>query len=293
MPASPSLGFLRRAAAPLGALVATLVAACSPLALVNGLVPSDTYHREQDLAYGANERQRLDVYAPVSPTDAAPVIVFFYGGSWRTGRRADYRFVGEALASRGFVAVIADYRLYPEVRFPDFVADSARAVRWTRDNIARLGGDPERIFLMGHSAGGYNAAMLAFNPVYLRAAGFDDRAIKGFIGLAGPYDFLPLTSVLLRSVFGYPETSPTTQPINFVVAGGPPALLVVAAHDRIVDPGNSARLAARIRAAGGTVREVSYDQLDHRTVIGALAAPLRGLAPVLDDVAAFVAAPTR
>ncbi len=102
-----------------------------------------------------------------------------------------------------------------------------------------------------------------------------------------------LTSVLLRSVFGYPETSPTTQPINFVVAGGPRALLVVAAHDRIVDPGNSARLAARIRAAGGTVREVSYDQLDHRTVIGALAAPLRGLAPVLDDVAAFVAAPTR
>jgi acetyl esterase/lipase len=134
--------------------------------------------------------------------------------------------------------------------------------------------------------------MLAFNPSYLRAAGLDGRAIKGFIGLAGPYDFLPLTSGLLRNVFGYPDTSPATQPINFVAAGSPPALLVVAAQDRIVDPGNSARLAARTRAAGGTVREVSYEQLDHRTVIGALAAPLRGLAPVLDDVAGFVAAPT-
>lgn len=276
--------------APAAALAAAL-ASCTPVAFVNELVPTDTYRRERDLAYGANERQRLDVYTPAHAAAPVPVVVFFYGGSWRTGRRADYLFAGEALASRGFVAVVADYRLYPEVRFPEFVHDSAQAVRWTRDNIARHGGDPDRIYLMGHSAGAYNAAMLAYDPRYLRDAGLDRSVVRGFVGLAGPYDFLPLTSVLLRAVFGYPDTSPATQPINFVAAGGPPALLIVAAGDRVVDPGNSARFAQRIRANGGAVREVAYDGLDHRTVVGALAAPLRGLAPVLDDVAGFVAQP--
>lgn len=275
--------------AVLAALAATV--ACSPVKLVNELVPTDTYRSERDIAYGAHERQRLDVYAPVRAAGPAPVVVFFYGGSWRTGSRGDYLFVGEALASRGFVAVLADYRLYPEVRFPDFVADSALAVRWARDNATRFGGDPERIVLMGHSAGAYNAAMLAFDASYLCDSGLDRSAIKGFIGLAGPYDFLPVTSRLMREVFGYPDTSPATQPINFVAGGGPPVLLIVATRDGVVDPGNSARLAQRIRAVGGSVREVSYEQLDHRTVVGALAAPLRGLAPVLDDVAEFVAHP--
>jgi acetyl esterase/lipase len=269
--------------------LAAALASCTPVALVNGLVPTDTFRHERDIAYGAYDRQRLDVYAPVKVTAPAPVVVFFYGGAWRTGRRADYLFAGEAFASRGLVAVIADYRLYPEVRFPDFVVDSAQAVRWTRENIARFGGDPERLFLVGHSAGAYNAAMLAFDPRYLRGVGLEPSAVRGFIGLAGPYDFLPITSRLLRDVFGYPDTSPATQPINFVAAGGPPALLIVASRDRVVDPGNSARLAHRIRDVGGAVREVAYDQLDHRTLVGALAAPLRGLAPVLDDVAGFVA----
>jgi len=272
------------------ALAAALVS-CAPVKLVNDLVPTDTFRQERDIPYGANERQRLDVYSPVNAAGPAPVVVFFYGGSWRSGSRTDYLFAGEALASRGFVAVIADYRLYPEVQFPDFVVDSAHAVRWTRDNVARFGGDPQRIFLMGHSAGAYNAAMLAFDASYLRDAGFDRSAVKGFIGLAGPYDFLPVTSQLMRGVFGYPDTSPATQPVNFVAAGGPPVLLIVAARDSVVDPGNSARLAQRIRRAGGSVREVTYDQLDHRTVVGALASPLRGLAPVLDDVAGFVAQP--
>ncbi len=271
--------------------LAALLAACSPVGLVNELVPTDTYRLERDLPYGAHERQRLDVYAPTAAAGPAPVVVFLYGGAWRTGSRGDYLFVGEALASRGFVAVVADYRLYPEVRFPDFLADSALAVRWARDNAARFGGDPERLFLMGHSAGAYNAAMLAFDGRYLGASGLDRAAVKGFIGLAGPYDFLPLTSRTLREVFGYPDTSPATQPITFVAPGGPPVLLIVAARDGVVDPGNSARLARRIRVAGGSVREVSYEQLDHRTLVGALAAPLRGLAPVLDEVAGFVARP--
>ena len=150
-----------------------LLAGCSPLSILNATLPSDTYRATPDIAYGVNARQRLDVYRPAKAPRAAPVVVFFYGGNWNRGQRGDYLFVGEALASKGFVAVVPDYRLYPEVRYPDFLDDSAQAVQWTMKHIAQSGGDPEQIFVMGHSAGAYNAAMLALNSAYLRAAGAD------------------------------------------------------------------------------------------------------------------------
>ena len=271
------------------------VAACAPLALINGLVPGDTYRAERGIAYGPLERQRLDLYLPAaSATDpaGAPVIVFFYGGNWNSGARGDYLFAGEAFASQGFVTVLADYRLYPEVKFPDFLNDSARAFAWVEKNIARFGGDPRRIVLAGHSAGAYNAAMLAFNPAYLRAAGADPASVKAFVGLAGPYDFMPLTGAITKAVFGFPDTPAATQPINFIPAADgtrpPPVLLLTAPDDTTVKPGNSERLAIKLRAAGGQVQEISYPGLDHRRIVGALAAPLRGLAPVLADVTAFV-----
>jgi acetyl esterase/lipase len=267
---------------------AALAAGCSPLRLINELVPDDTYRRTSDLAYGPHPRQRLDVYQPTRGARPAPVVVFFYGGSWRAGARGDYLFVGEALASRGCIAVIADYRLYPEIRFPSFVDDSARAVGWTQAQALALGGDPARVYVMGHSAGAYNAAMVAFDPSYLATAGAPAQRIAGFVGLAGPYDFLPLESRLLREIFGWPDTPPETQPIRFVTRAAPPALLITAERDGSVNPGNSVRLAARLREAGRPVQERVYGQLDHRTVVGALAAPLRDLAPVLDDVAGFI-----
>lgn len=273
-----------------------LVVACTPLALINGLVPADTYAATRDLAYGENPRQRLDVYVPARPAPAgaraAPVIVFFYGGGWTSGARTDYLFAGEAFASRGFVAVVADYRLYPEVKFPQFLQDSAAAVAWATRNAAKFGGDPDRIFLAGHSAGAYNAAMLAYAPDYLARAGVEANAIRGLIGLAGPYDFLPVTASSTRAIFGFPDTPPETQPIHFVGrAPGmrlAPALLLTAPQDSTVSPGNSARLAARLRAAGGVATELSYPSLDHRRIVGALAAPLRDLAPVLDEIARFI-----
>lgn len=276
----------RRRSLALGA--AALLAGCSPLRLINELAPDETYRRTPDLAYGEHPRQRLDVYEPTRGARPAPVVVFFYGGSWRAGSRADYLFVGEALASRGFVAAVADYRLYPEVRFPAFVDDSAAAVAWMRDKASSFGADPGRLFVMGHSAGAYNAAMVALNDAYLRRVAPPPTKVAGFVGLAGPYDFLPLESRLLRSIFGWPNTSPETQPIRFVSPDAPPALLITAERDGIVSPGNSARLAARLREAGRPVREVTYARLDHRTLVGALAAPLRDLAPVLDEIAVFV-----
>ncbi len=278
--------------AALGGL-GTLAAACSPLAILNRAVPSATFDATRDIAYGTDARQKLDVYVPRPARAKAPVVVFFYGGNWHVGERADYLFVGEALASRGIASVIPDYRLYPNVRFPVFLDDCARAVRWTLDNAERFGADPARLFLMGHSAGAYNAAMLALNAQYLRAAGVDARRVHGLIGLAGPYDFLPLQSDVTKGVFGYPDTPRSTQPIEFVSRPTPPTLLITAAEDEFVDPSNSTRLAARLRNAGGVVREIALRRVGHRTLIGALAAPLRWMAPVLDEVAQFVnATPT-
>ena len=287
------------------ALIVTVVAAavlvaaaCSPLPVLNALVPSSTYTAAGNIAYlpGGDPRHQLDIYMPSPrPAGVVPVVVFFYGGNWDSGKRADYRFAGEAFASQGFVAVVADYRLYPEVKYPDFLADCAAAFAWTQVNIGRYGGDPARMFLAGHSSGAYNAAMLAFAPSYLKAAGSEVSAVKGLIGLAGPYDFLPLTGATPQAVFGYPDTSPLTQPINHVAnapgARLPPTLLLTAPGDTVVLPRNSEHLAARLRAAGGLVQEVSYPGLDHPRMVGALAAPLRQyLGPVLDDIAKFIRA---
>jgi len=267
--------------------------ACSPLPVINALVPSGTYKVQRDIAYGEGPRNLLDIYMPAAKPEKAPVIVFFYGGNWNSGSRADYLFAGEAFASQGFVTVIADYRLYPEVKFPDFLYDSAQAFAWARKNIASYGGDPQRMYLAGHSAGAYNAAMLAYNPDYLKGVGVELSAVKGFIGLAGPYDFLPLTGNLTKEIFGFPDTSPATQPISFVPPKPGsrlvPALLLTAPEDRIVNPGNSLRMAAKLRAGGGSVKELSYPELDHARMVGALAAPLRKrYGPALQDIGDWV-----
>ena len=143
----------------LAVLAATLASACAPLSLFATLAPRDpAARRARDVAYGRGPRQRLDVYAPRRREGRAAVAVFFYGGSWDSGRRQDYGWVGQALASRGFLTVIADYGLYPQVRFPGFLEDGARAVRGAQDHAEAFGGDPKRIVLVGHSAGAYNAA---------------------------------------------------------------------------------------------------------------------------------------
>lgn len=276
--------FLRSAlAAPL------LLGACSPFTLVNSVVPRSGYRANHSLAYGAYERQRLDVYQPQQLNAPAPVVVFFYGGNWNSGERGNYRFVAEALTSKGMVAVIPDYRLYPEVRFPDFLHDSAAAVRWTLEHIGDFGGDASRVFLMGHSAGAYNAAMLAMNPEYLRKAKVEPQRVRGLIGLAGPYDFLPLTGRVTKAVFGFPDTPLTTQPIQFASADDPPALLITGANDTTVNPGNSARLAARLTAVGVRVRHLVYPDVSHAVLVGSLAAPLRRYSPALEDLTTFIA----
>lgn len=267
----------------------TATAFVAPVAALNTLSRLEDVVATTDLAYAEGPRHGVDVYAPAGGGTGRPVVVFFYGGGWEEGERANYRFVGAALASRGIVVVIPDYRVYPQVRFPDFLKDGAKAVSWAHAHAASFGGDAARLVIAGHSAGAHIAAMLAFDPQWLDAEGIDARRdIARMVGLAGPYDFLPLHSATLKAIFGPQDQLARTQPINFVSGGEAPAFLAAGAADVTVDPANTARMVARIRARGGRVTTHLYERLDHRTVLGAFARPLRFMSSVLDDVSGFV-----
>lgn len=263
----------------------------SPLSLFATLTPKDPARAAaRDVAYGAHARQRLDVYAPRRGGGAAPVAVFFYGGSWDSGRRQDYGWVGRALAARGFVTVVADYRLYPEVRYPAFLEDGARAVRWAVDHAGRYGGDPHRVVLAGHSAGAYNAVMLGLDGRYLTAAGVDPGRVRALAGLSGPYDFLPLKGDITTRIFGETPDLPGTQPTAYLTAAAPPAFLATGDADDMVWPKNTVALARAYRTAGVGVEERHYPGVDHVNMVLALSRPLRRRAPVLAEMCDFLAA---
>lgn len=283
-------GFFRQGfGAMFGGLLLLVLSACSPVKLLNALTPDSTFDKTAGIAYGDDPRQKLDVYVPRHALPDAPVVVFFYGGSWNSGAREDYNFVGEALASRGIVAVVADYRLYPQVRYPLFLQDAARAVAWTKAHIREFSGNPQRLYLMGHSSGGYNAAMLALDGDLLAAAGMSPKDLRGWIGLAGPYDFLPIENPAVRPVFFWPDSPPQSQPINHVSRDAPPALLIAASRDELVNPTrNTGGLAHKLRAAGVPVQDFYYSRPNHITLVATLSRPLRGLAPVLDQVVGFI-----
>lgn len=267
------------------------LAACAPLRVLNALAASDSHTLTPDLPYGPDPRQRLDVYRPVGTASPSghPVALFFYGGSWNSGERADYRFVGEALASRGVLAVVADYRLYPQVSYPDFLHDCAQALAWTLREAQGLGGDAQQVFVMGHSAGAYNAAMLALDARWLTAQGRKPQQLAGWIGLAGPYDFVPIVNPDVQPVFHHPNVPPDSQAIRYADQPAIRSFLGAAAEDARVDPQrNTAQLARRLQAAGTDVSLRWYGRVNHFTLAGALARPLRFLAPVLDDIEAFI-----
>nr|WP_235579268.1 alpha/beta hydrolase [Pseudorhodoferax sp. Leaf274] len=271
-----------------------MLAGCSGTGALNALSATGTYTLQQGVAYGSGPRQRLDIYTPTSAPPAAgwPMVVFFYGGSWNTGARGDYRFLGQALAAQGVLTLIADYRLYPEVRYPAFLQDSAQALAYGLDQARSLGADPGRVFVMGHSAGGYNAAMLALDARWLQASGHRPQELAGWIGLAGPYDFFPTDNPDVRPVFFHPDYPPRAQPIDFAPADAPRTFLGAASEDTLVSPQRSTlQLARKLQAAGVPVTLRLYDRVNHATLVGAVAWPLRWLAPVLADVRAFIGAP--
>jgi acetyl esterase/lipase len=268
--------------------IVAFLAGCAPINLVNVLIPENGFKATRDIAFSARPRNKLDVYTPISSANTTkPVVVFFYGGAWESGEKSQYLFAAEALNSRGYVVVIPDYRLYPEVIFPTYMEDAALAMKWTFDNIAQHGGDPAKIFVMGHSAGAQLAALLAYDSKYLDRVGIDKRRIRGVVSLAGPLDFLPLTEPNLFIVFPEPIRA-ASQPINFVTGKESPSLLLHGDADTRVGIHNSRNLAARIAALGGDVETTYYPEMGHAGILLALAAPLRSGKPVLDRVAKFI-----
>lgn len=283
----------RRAALAFAPLLA--LASCSAPGLLTGLnalVPGDRDARlaARGLHYADGERQRLDVWTPgrQAPGARLPIVVFFYGGGWVSGSRQDYGFAGAAFAGKGFVTIIPDYRLVPGVRFPAFVEDGALAVRWARDHAAEFGGDPSRITLAGHSAGGYIAAMLALDGHFLRDAGVDPRTIRAAALLAAPLDFYPFTEARGRDALGQWPRPAETQPISVARPDAPPLLLAAGTADTIVRPRNSVALAARLRSLGAPVELKLYPGKDHVDLAKALSRPFRGSVPVLADSSDFL-----
>lgn len=273
--------------AALGAGVLGVAVACSGAAILNGLSSSSVYERGPAIPYGDHPRQLLDVYRPKDRTGPAPVVVYFYGGGWKAGERGMYEFVASSLTREGHLVVIPDYRLFPEVTFPAFAEDAARAVAWVQAHIAEHGGDPGRIVLMGHSAGAHLAALVALDASLLEDAGGDPTGVHGLVGLAGAYDFLPLDEGSeLQRIFpeGIREAS---QPVTHVGEEGrvpPPTLLLHGLDDSTVIPRNTRRLTARLEGAGADVETRYYEGVGHRRLAAALAPALAFVADTREDV---------
>jgi acetyl esterase/lipase len=271
--------------------LSAFLAGCERLGFLAANVPAvfGSHKRHANIAYGVDPQHRLDVYVPAQAA-AVPraVVVFWHGGRWRFGDKADYRFVGAALAESGYVAVVANYRHYPQVKMPGFMDDAARAALWAAAHADEFGGDRQRLYLMGHSAGAHLAALVTLNTGYFAATGEPAPRIAGVIGLSGAYDFLPLLEPDVQDMFGPPQIYPQSQPINFLRADAPPMLLVHGLDDDTVRPKNSRNLASALSALGVAVTLKLYPNLSHAGTVAALTTLLRGRAPTLADITSFI-----
>jgi acetyl esterase/lipase len=246
--------------------------------------------QRRGIVFDSQNALALDAYAPRNAV-SAPVVVFFYGGSWERGKRRWYRYVGDALAKHGVLVLIPDYRKYPDVHFPAFMHDAANAVAWAREHAAEFGGDPKRLFVMGHSAGGQIAALLAADKRYLNAAGLQPRDLAGMIGLAGAYDFLPFVENEAE-IFGNTEQGRhDSQPINFIDGDEPPMLLLTGTDDDEVPSNNAESMTERAHAMGGVAQLKLYPGVEHSSIMLAFARERTARAPVLADTLVFIADP--
>jgi acetyl esterase/lipase len=264
-------------------VIKRLLAAFSPLRLFALVAPKDPARIiAHDARYAGGERGGIDVYAPLRSNGAAPVAIFFYGGSWDTGHRKDYRWVARTLAAQGFLTLVPDYRIFPDL-YPSFLEDGAAAVRWAAEHAERLGGDPARIVLIGHSAGAYNAAMLALDPRWGVSS-----LVRAFAGLSGPYAFLPLASPVTTRTFGEAEDLPAAQPLAYARGDAPSAFLATGEKDTLVRPRNTRKLAAALRDAGARVEERHYEGMGHAGPVLALSRLYRRRSTLLAEMVAFL-----
>ena len=267
--------------------LAALFSACKPFGLINLLVPRSGYDLHRSLAYGKDPRQQLDIYVPHGLKGPAPVLLFFYGGSWQSGNRGDYRAFGQAFASAGIVTAVADYRFYPQVKYPGFVEDAAGALAWLHAHRCDYGGDGTGIFVSGHSAGAYNAVMLASEPGFIESRGGSLDWIKGVIGIAGPYNFLPMCDPAYIDMF-HGANNQDSMPVHHVTGARPPMLLVTGTADATVAPHNSDALARKLESFASAVRVIRYPGIGHSGVILSLVPGFRGTTRLRQDMLDFI-----
>lgn len=281
-------GFSRIAVLFLVLAVPVAIANCTNLAygVMNATASLGGYQRHSDISFGTGPRQKLDVFVP-NGAHNRPVVVFWYGGMWTKGSKSSYRFVGAALANAGYVAVLPDYRLFPDAQFPAFIEDGAWAVRWTHEHAARFGGNSQAIFLMSHSAGAHLAATVALDGRYLSRVEGDVNWVRGLIGLSGPYAFEPRNRIL-EQIFRQPYSHLDWQPIQLVSQRAPPTLLLHGSDDWMVAPKEMLDLDKKLRAAGILVESHLYDGRTHWDTVAALSIPGRMLAPTIADVSRFI-----
>ncbi|WP_395373050.1 alpha/beta hydrolase [Marinicella sp. W31] len=256
------------------------------MSVINGLATVGDFEKFTDKPYGKLPGQQLDIYVPKKTEPHQPVVVFFYGGCWgacRTYSKDAYDFVGDTFTAAGYIVVLTDYRLYPEALFDEIMSDATNSVKWVHNNIADYGGNPDNIFLMGHSAGAHIAALLATNETYL---GTGLKAVRGFVGLAGPYDFLPFDQSYMLKLFAGRDAE--SQPVNFVNGNEPPHLLLHGLADRRVDPRNAESLAKHLQQQGIVHQHLTYTELGHGKLLAALSRPLKNRYPVTQDIINFI-----
>lgn len=270
-------------------LSAILLSGCTSIGAQLANLPThfDNINVKRDIVFDPENAQKIDIYLPPGGMEKKyDVIVFFYGGRWSSGSKDGYAFVGSAFAKAGYVVAIPDYRKYPDVRFPTFAQDAAAAVAWVSNNIANYGGNPDHIFVTGHSSGAHIGALITADPQYLAAHDKQRDTIKAFAGLAGPYAFIP-EEADLKDMFGPPEKYPLMQAPTFIDGNEPPMLLLWGMDDDVVGRFNLEKLANAIRKKNGCGQTRLYKDVDHVWIVGALSWLGQHKASVLDDITAF------
>lgn len=238
----------------------------APATLLNMITPSESFNVEKNIKFGDHPRFKLDIYNPVKPKRNSPVVIFVHGGSWSTGNKNMYKFIGESLTSAGLTTVIPDYRLYPNTLYPEPITDTAKAIAWAAQKY------PERsLVVMGHSAGAYNVLMAGgLVSSFLKAEAVDPcKRVSGIVSIAGPTGIKPLTSE--PAIFVFPDRfTKKDAAMNNVLEPSPPVLFLHGAEDTRVYPENSKKLAEKISARGGLSEVKIYPDLDHIDVVKVL-----------------------
>lgn len=265
------------------AATAILCAGCQPVDLLNTITPGGSFSRLKDVSYGELSRQTLDIYKAEKPRAGSPVLVFVHGGSWDSGSKDIYKFLAEGFTSEGFDVVVPDYRLYPEVKNPEFIIDNAKAVAYAAEQF------PDRsIVMMGHSAGAYNVLMLGLQPDYLKSQSVNIcETVSGIVALAAPVGIIPLTEEPLITIF--PDRFEGQDAVLNNTSTPVPALFLGHGQkDKTVYPQNSTQLGEKITARGGKAEVEIYEGLNHTDMVKVMSRHFDGDTTLKSDIVRFV-----